>query len=174
MLALAGLMQSSSALAQGNQKTQAVGSFSNMKYTDEHAYGYAVELWRYNHTLVGLFLASEGLAGDTPTGLLEKLSFDEKTGAISFEAKLSMGVVYSQQHDGVPSRDVFRFKGILKRNQLRGRLERLDMLEPQPAPQTEQIVLKREESNSALAAYKNYADWRQYADEILKFRGPRW
>lgn len=145
-----------------------------MTFTDEHAYGYAVEVWRYDETLVGLFLASEGLEGDTPAGLLEKLSFDEKTGAISFEARLCLGVVYSKQHDGVPSRDLFRFKGSLKRNQIHGRLDRLDMLEPKPAPKTEQVVLKREKSNSALAAYKSYPDWKQSIDEILKFRGPKW
>lgn len=145
-----------------------------MIYTDEHAYGYAVELWRHNKTIVGLFLASEGLEGDTPAGLLEKLSFEEKTGDLSFEAKLSIGIVYSKQHDGVPSRDLFRFKGTLKGNQLRGRLERLDMLADKPVPQAEQVFLRREKPSSDVLAYKSYVDWKQSIDEILKFRGPEW
>lgn len=150
------------------------GRFTNMRYTDEHAYGYSVELWRGEMAMMGLFLTSEGLQGDNPAGLLEKVSFDANTGALSFEARLSTGVVYSKEHDGVPSRDLFRFTGVLKGRQLRGRLERLDMLDPQPSPKTEQIVLRREGSASGMTAYESYAEWKKAMDEILKFRGPKW
>ena len=39
---------------------RAIGNFSNMRYTEEHAYGYAVELWRDGDSAIGLFLVSEG------------------------------------------------------------------------------------------------------------------
>jgi hypothetical protein len=48
-----------------------IGEFSNERYTEEHAYGYAVELWRDGDSAISLFLVSEGLQGDTPAGLLE-------------------------------------------------------------------------------------------------------
>jgi len=43
------------------------GSFTNMKFDNEHAYGSEVELWKDANDIFGLFLHSEGLAGDTPT-----------------------------------------------------------------------------------------------------------
>ena len=51
-------------LKAGSQ-VNAVGAFSNMRYTEEHAYGYIVELWRAEDCLFGLFLSSSGLMGDT-------------------------------------------------------------------------------------------------------------
>ena len=166
----------SAAFAQqtGKPAVEVVGRFTNMRFTEEHAYGYAVELWRHEKTMLGMFLASEGLEGDTPAGRLENVNFDAKTGALSFEAKLTIGVVYSKEHDGVPSRDLFCFTGVLKGNQLRGRLERLDMLESRPTPKPEQIVLRGKGSASGMLAYKSYADWKEAIDEILKFRGPKW
>jgi hypothetical protein len=155
-------------------QVRVVGSFTNMRFTDEHAYGYAVELWRHEKSLIGLFLASEGLQGDTPAGLLEKVTFDASTGALSFEARLTTGVVYSKEHGGVPSRDRFRFTGVLTRNQLRGRLERLDGLADKPVSQAEQVLLHREKPSSNMLAYPGYADWKQSMGEILKFRGPKW
>ncbi|MBI4165151.1 MAG: hypothetical protein HY508_05385 [Acidobacteria bacterium] len=151
-----------------------VGRYTNMRYTEEHAYGYAVELWRHENAMIGLFLATEGLDVDIPAGLLEKVTYDEKTGALSFEARLSIGVVYSKEYNGAPSRDLFRFRGSLKKNQLRGQLERLDLLEPHSAAKTEQIILRRKQSASDMTAFKSYADWRDAKGEILKFRGPKW
>jgi hypothetical protein len=44
-----------------------LGAFSNMRFTEEHAYGYRVDLWWAGPCRFGLFEASEGLSGDTPT-----------------------------------------------------------------------------------------------------------
>ena len=150
------------------------GRFTNMRFTEEHAYGYAVELWRYEKSLIGLFLASEGLEGDTPAGIIENLEFNDKTGALSFQARLTTGVVYSKEHDGIPSRDLFRFTGFLKSSRLRGRLERYDLLNPHAAPATEKVVLPREKSASDMTAYKTFSEWKEVTDEILEFRGPKW
>src|ERR1017187_3008288 len=60
---------------------RAIGDFSNVRYTEEHAYGYTVELWRDGNSAIGLFLVSEGLQGDTPMGMLENVRFDSRTGA---------------------------------------------------------------------------------------------
>lgn len=151
-----------------------VGRFTNMRYTEEHAYGYAVELWRHKKLLIGMFLASEGPLGDTPTGLIENVAYDARTGALTFQARLTTGVVYSKEHDGVPSRDLFRFTGNLKGSRLRGRLERYDLLNPHAAPAAEQVTLPREKSASDMTAFDNFSEWKEAADEILKFRGPKW
>ena len=155
-------------------RVSVVGHFTNMRFTEEHAYGYAVELWRHGDSLLGLFLASEGLQGDTPTGLLEDLKFDTKTGRIFFRAKLSIGVVYSKDHDGVPSRDVFEFSGVLGKNRLTGTLKRREGLSPQDAPKIEKIALTRTKSNDGMEPFQSLDDWKKAADGILKFRGPKW
>jgi hypothetical protein len=53
-----------------------VGEFSNVRHTAEHAYGYSVMLWNDGDQLFGLFSAANGLAGDTPVGLLENVQLD--------------------------------------------------------------------------------------------------
>ena len=152
-----------------------IGYFSNMRFTEEHAYGYSVELWRQSgDTLLGLFFSSEGLQGDTPTGLLEDVKFDMKTGKLSFRAKLSTGVVFSKEHDSVPSRDVFEFSGTLGKDRLAGTLKRLDGLRPQDAPRIETIALTRSKSNQGMQPFESLDDWKKAAEEILRFRGPKW
>ena len=85
---------------------RAIGEFSNMRYTEEHAYGYAVELWRDGDSAIGLLLVAEGLQGDTPTGTLDNVRFDARTGALSFTAKLTIGVAILPGGRQEPSRDL--------------------------------------------------------------------
>ncbi|HEV7365229.1 MAG TPA: hypothetical protein VGN76_05250 [Gemmatimonadales bacterium] len=67
-----------------------VGAFSNMRFTEEHAYGYTVNLWRAGKCLFGLFEASEGLSSDTPTGLLKPARHAAAPGKLEFTAKLTL------------------------------------------------------------------------------------
>jgi hypothetical protein len=152
-----------------------VGAFSNMRYTEEHAYGYTVDLWRASDCLFGFLLASEGLAGDTPTGLLEQVQYNEKTGALSFRARLTAGLFSDRERQNVPSRDQFEFSGTLAGGTLRGTLRRTNALTPQAAPIVESVVLRasREEAQSMITATK-FGEWRQRAAEILQRRGPKW
>src|SRR5450759_4216040 len=71
---------------------RAVGIFTNMRYTTEHAYGYSVSLWRAGDCVLGLLEASDGLAGDTPAGQLEDVRYDPRHGALSFTACLTIGL----------------------------------------------------------------------------------
>ncbi len=56
-----------------------VGEFSDVRHTAEHTYGYSVQLWRREGMLFGLFLAADGLEGDTPTGMLEDVKYSITT-----------------------------------------------------------------------------------------------
>ena len=152
-----------------------IGAFSNMRYTKEHAYGYTAELWREQNRIFGLFLWSEGLIGDTPTGLLEDVKYDPRTGGLSFFARLTTGLFSNRQFSMVPSRDMVRFRGTLKGRHLKGTLEISNALTPEAAPDREKItlVLSKRESELMVDA-KSYNDWKLQADEILKFRGPKW
>src|SRR5437879_10467002 len=96
-----------------NRPIRAIGEFSDMRYTEEHAYGYAVELWRDGDSVIGLLLVSEGLQGDTPTGILENIRFDSRTGALSFTVKLATGATILSGGGQEPSRNLFEFSGTL-------------------------------------------------------------
>ena len=101
-----------------------------MRYTEEHAYGYAVELWRDGDSAIGLFFVSEGLQGDTPTGMLENIKFDPPTGVLSFTARLTTGAVLLPGGRQEPSRDRFEFSGTLKATVLTGTILRSDQRQP--------------------------------------------
>ena len=146
-----------------------------MRYTTEHAYGYTAELWREHNRILGLFLWSEGLMGDTPTGLLEDVRYEPRTASLSFLARLTTGLFSNRQFSMVPSRDMVRFRGTLKGRHLRGTLEISNALTPEAAPKREKVdlTLSKKESDVMIDA-KSYSDWKLQADEILKFRGPKW
>ncbi len=150
-----------------------VGEYTNMRFTAEHAYGYTVELWREGGRLFGLFLASDGLQGDTPTGLLERVVLDPPTGGLSFFAKLTTGLAYLGPEKQVPTRDPFEFRGTLSTQMLAGTLRRSDMLRPKSALLIEQVRL-RKGTGSLMIHPASYTEWKRWADEILKLRGPRW
>ena len=150
-----------------------LGEFSNMKFTEEHAYGYTVQLWRQGDQIIGFLQSSEGLAGDTPTGVLEEVQFDPRTQSLSFKAKLTMGVVLLAQGRQEPTHDLFEFHGILGRAALAGAIGRRDMLRPTAKAEIRQVSL-RKQSGENMIEFHSYAEWKKSADQILKFRGPKW
>jgi hypothetical protein len=157
----------------GTTRITVVGEFSNMRFTEEHAYGYTVELWREGDTVFGLFSASEGLAGDTPTGMLDEVKFDSRTGKLSFKAKLTIGAAYLGNGKQEPSRDLFEFEGALSRSAVAGTLKHSDMLRAAGAATSQRIRLSRRTGN-AMTAPESYDAWKRMTSEILKFRGPKW
>lgn len=157
------------------QSTKKIGAFTNMRFTAEHQYGYTVELWQEKDRVFGFFLASEGLIGDTPTGLLEDVAFDSKTGQLSFRSRLSTGITFDKNDKQVPTRDVFRFKGVLKNRKLTGILENANDLAKPTTSRQRKFSLNFSKSETAeMIDAKSYDDWKKEADEILKFRGPKW
>jgi hypothetical protein len=156
------------------QAVSFVGEFSNMHHTAEHAYGYSVQLWRSGNEIIGFLLSSNGLAADTPTGQLEKVHFDAGNGSLSFSAKLSVAQVYQGSGEMKPTRDLFTFSGSLQKGKvLAGVLSHKDMLMPDRAPTVERIHLVKTDDSSIIEA-KTSSEWKQSADQILKFRGPKW
>jgi hypothetical protein len=157
------------------QKVIALGSFSNIRFTEEHQYGSEIQLWKDDTDLWGLFLHSEGLIGDTPIGLLQNVHYNLQTGDMSFMAKLTTGRHFCKIHKDVPSQDLFNFEGKLSKSSVSGVLKRSDALHPEEPPTEEKVVLKRiaaEESNQIL--YQSRSEWEAASKEVLKFRGPKW
>jgi len=150
-----------------------VGEFSNMRYTEEHAYGYSVQLWRERGRLFGLFLASAGLAGDTPTGVLENVKFDSRTGKLSFSARLTIGSVLLANGQQAPSRDFFEFEGAMTGSMLTGTLRESDRLQASRPASSKRIRLTKQ-SETTMSRAKSYDEWRSEVSEILRHRGPKW
>lgn len=163
------------AQSQANQQVIFLGTFSSMEYTEEHQYGFEVELWRAGDSIIGHFLHSEGLAGDTPTGLLEKVKYSPKSGELNFETRLTMGQHYCKIHQGVPSRDLYRFKGTLGEKSLNGKVETINMLDETQSMGTEKLnLIKAERLDTLKSELSTYSEWEEYSKMILNFRGPKW
>jgi hypothetical protein len=156
-------------------RIKSIGRFSDMQYTEEHAYGHAVELWRAADCVFGLFENSEGPAGDTPTGLLKDARYTPD-GALSFIAKLTTGITSVDGSSArVPSRDLFVFTGRLGVTTLEGTLRRSDELRPTVEPANIHIVLRRVPGQEGpLDDAKTYGAWHEAVAPILRFRGPKW
>ncbi|MEO7653899.1 MAG: hypothetical protein ABIZ80_25865 [Bryobacteraceae bacterium] len=150
-----------------------VGEFSNMRFTEEHAYGYMVQFWRHGKDFAGLLLSSEGLQGDTPTGLLENVHFDLRSGKVSFTANLTTDMAVMENGRQEPTRDYFEFQGILRKDSLSGVLKRSDHLRHGTTPISKQLVLKKQTA-SGMTEPSSYAEWKKETDEILEYRGPKW
>ena len=137
---------------QPDAPVRAVGEFSDMRYTEEHAYGYAVQLWRADAEMFGLFLASNGLAGDTPTGRIEDLQLDRDTGKLHFYARLPVhGILVfdGTLSDGVITGEVLHVKS--------GKRERLQLCR----------------LSESLENFQTFEKWYRWVRQILSFRGPR-
>ncbi len=153
----------------------AIGSFSNMRFTEEHQYGSEIQLWAEGTDLMGFFSHSEGLIGDTPIGLIENIRHDPKTGRITFTARLTIGRHFCKIHKNVPSRDLFSFRGKISGSSISGVLKRSDALHPDSPATEEKVVLKRMNSRMAdQRSYRSRANWEASSREILKLRGPGW
>jgi hypothetical protein len=155
---------------------QPVGAFSNLRFTEEHTYGYIVELWRAGKCLFGLFEASEGLSGDTPTGILNQVRHDAATGRLAFAARLTMGVTkLKNATEWVPSRELFEFNGHLGPSALKGKLRQSDQLRPELSAVEQEIVLRlSKQQQEFMIQAENYREWRKQAESILRARGPKW
>jgi hypothetical protein len=163
------------AIAHAGQSSSIIGlgTFSDFRFTEEHQYGAGVQLWREGDTLFGLFSYSQGLIGDTPAGTLEKVTFDPKTGRISFTARLTMGIHGCKLHNNVPSQDIFQFDGVLSELSLSGTLVHTDNLHQELNPTKEDVVLKKSDE-WVITQYQSREQWEVAMKNMLKFRGPKW
>jgi hypothetical protein len=140
-----------------------VGEFTSMRYTAEHAYGYSMQLWRAGGSLFGLFLSSDGLAGDTPTGRLQRLTYEPSTGRLTFNALLSLG----SDPRGSPTRDRFEFEGKLSADRIAGVLTRRST-----TPDRRRVILRAKKE--PLSEFRTVGEWERWARSILQRRGPLW
>ena len=79
----------SSTAAQTSKEGQVdfIGSYSQLKETGEHVYGYILELWRDGSAVVGLWSRAEGQPADFPAVLVTDVQWDEAKGSLRFTAR---------------------------------------------------------------------------------------
>ena len=178
-LAVTLILSASVTLGSGQQTAASFeffGAWSNVVVSqseDPHASGHSLELWKDRAALVGFLSEYVGPVADPPIGPLENLTFDAASGALSFSARMTLGVTFSAKHkEGAFSRDLYLFRGTLREPTIRGTLERQDHLENRPAT-TREIVLIRTERNPYWDG-KTLKDWQDFHAGILRARGPKW
>jgi hypothetical protein len=124
-----------------------------------------VELWRFGPSLRGLFRTCAGLTGDIRAGMIRTGSHHEQSGAVSFEADLSLGMDYTRGGVETPSKDHFSFVGTLAGHALTGKLARADEVYPNHRPRVESVKLKRQREK--LPSYSSYQEWQREAENLI-------
>ena len=150
-----------------------LGEFSNRKGDGEHSWGYTVALWKHEGRIIGMIFGTNGLmlSGDPPTGLLEDVQYDPKTGRMSFKAKLSVG----KYGDGSMSHDLYLFDGTLTPAKMKGVMTVREAAECEGCGEKIKVVLPRlRKPVIEQESYKTLDEWNAFKDRILDFRGPNW
>ena len=170
-----GLMENIGAAKEGFEH---FGSWSNVeisKSEDPHATGFELTLWRYQGRLLGYLSQYVGPTADPPIGEVEHLILDEKSGRVSFTAKMSIGLVYSEEEKKwVPSKDLYLFNGIMGDDRIEGSFEMKVQKENERVAVKEDVILKGCRGPDEFWDNKNYQEWKQFYAGILKSRGPKW
>jgi hypothetical protein len=128
-----------SASATTSSPLQLLGRFDNVESPDqgEHCHGYSLDLWDANGRVLGLLRRHSGLCGDPPCAVLDPVSFDRRTGRLTFSSRLEP--------------ETFRFVGHLRDKsvigELNGRTFRLDGQPP---------VAGRFEPDTSVAAWCSF------------------
>ena len=145
------------------------------KSEDPHATGFELTLWRYQGKLLGYLSQYVGQIADPPIGEVENLILDEKSPRVSFTAKMSIGLVYSEEEKKwAPSKDLYLFKGIIGADRIEGSFEREVQTGKEWVAMKEDVILKGCRGPDEFWDNKNYQEWKQFYAGILKSRGPKW
>ncbi len=107
----------------------------------------------------------EGLVGYVPRGMIVNVNYLPTSGALTFQAELSMGEHSCEIHKGVRSKDIFQFDGKLTDTGLVGVIKSLDGLHENRIIAKENTVLKRDASDTYGSQLKTYAEWESHVKE---------
>jgi hypothetical protein len=146
-----------------------VGSYENWRNTEEHQYGYGLQLWKQGEELFGLLRVAEGhLAGDIPIGVLEDIEFNSATGAFSFRSRLSLGMISATEY----SRDVYVFSGTMRAARVDGSIER-QHASGRASLGSSEVALERDTSGDATRGPASCADWTNLWEPVFAAWGPK-
>ena len=155
----------------GGPPIRHVGSFENWRFTEEHQYGYGLQVFKQGENLFGLFRFADGhLAGDVPIGILEEVKLDAATGAFSFSSKMSLGMISASEH----SRDLFMFSGKMQPTQVEGTVERRNAAGRGSSLGSRRLVLRPAPPEETRANPTSCADWIKLWEPVFEAWGPKW
>ncbi len=152
------------------------GSWSSVTGQDSppQAEGYLLDLWRYNGAVFGILSRYLGPRHTPSVGEVEDLILNEKTGEISFKAKMSLGVARDRSTgQSTPSKVTYTFHGIKKRNSIEGTMEQQAHDSVDSTSVGRKVVLR---SGRTKIAWEDstYEGWKEYIAPIIKAQGPKW
>jgi hypothetical protein len=110
---------------------------------------YYISLWRTAETVVGRFFCVDGRYNSGP---IKQVSYDQKTGRLTFTAPLSFSFKTDPTH-------VFKFDGRLAATEVTGTLKHVDESHPERGATSERITFKKSEEVGKLKSYPSLADW---------------
>jgi hypothetical protein len=126
-----------------------LGDYAQLRQTDEHVYGYVLQLWRDGTGIVGLWSIASGEPADFPTVRVDELRWDAASGAIRFT---------------VTACGTSRFEGVVRGSEIVGRITE------QRTNSTTDLRLRRgDDERSSLPR----AEWLAQTENILNRRKPR-
>jgi len=131
---------------------QIIGSYSQLRQTDEHVYGYELQLFRDGSSLVGLWSRADGEPADFPLVRVEDLKWNETTGAFHFTARWCA--------------EVETFDGRLTPKLLTGTVT----AGPKSGGAVKKLSMRRGRDDWPS---KNRSDWAALVEKMLKRRAPR-
>jgi hypothetical protein len=143
---------------------------------EDHASGIEIELWRKGGQVFGFMSEHNGPAADPPVGKLESIRWDEKSGAISFTSKLSVGVDPAPEGGAwVPSKNLYEFNGTIGKKGITGTLRRKFVNDDgSSTAYDEDLTLAPKSPDGGATAGESFDDWTKRWNEALKKRGPKW
>jgi len=151
----------------------AAGTYSNMIHKGECT-GYSVELWKSGTQMFGLLFSCNGQEGDTPVGVTDHVAYDATSGKLSFDARLTLGADFIDADHQPPSKDYFKFDGVLTARLLSGNLYHEDRADPSSKPSTIAVKLALLKDKPSPDHYATQAAWLAANQPMLDNSGPKW
>ena len=131
---------------------QIIGSYSQLRQTKEHVYGYQLQLFRDGSSLVGLWSRADGEPADFPHVRDGDLKWKETTGAFHFIARWCA--------------EVETFDGLLTTKLLTGTVT----AGPKSGGAVKKLSMRRGRDDWPST---NRSDWAGLVEKMLKRRAPR-
>jgi hypothetical protein len=152
------------------RRIRPVGEYSNIP-AGPRARGFAVELWRVDNDLAGLFIVATGQAGDPPVEALDDIRYNVRTGAISFNATMTTGCDVLPGLKLRPAREIFEFTGVLTQEAIKGKVSRKDAAHSNRSASVESVELAKR-SDATLIQAGSYNEWKEKAGDLASAREP--
>jgi hypothetical protein len=144
-----------------------LGHYSDVRITQEHAYGHEIELYKNGEIVFGMLTVRNGQNADPPRGLVQDVYYNIENNALSFKALLSCGLANDEKGKWIKSRDIFQFYGLLTKDKVSGILYHWNALKPNHLPTSKEISLTIRVERG-LVKPSSYKEWKEQNVKLMK------